>query len=132
MGCGLLCGLYLMGIFNALVLETLHGISHSLDSSAHHHSYMDGHGQRSSLEAMSGHSHQALEELRELLQLDNNQDHGAPEGLDFQLDKHWLGPRSPQGAFFDREAPTVTPSHPLGDFLAYLEVSAPPPRQWPG
>jgi len=64
-----MCMFYLLGLFNGLIVETLHEVSHVLAPKTHHHNFASDHEaiDYSSLEAMAGHSHEALEALKELL-----------------------------------------------------------------
>ncbi|WP_419213686.1 hypothetical protein ACNR9Q_05880 [Maribacter sp. X9] len=80
-----------MGTFNALVLETLHEVSHMLSFKGHHyHSYAFGHelSDYSSLEGMAGHSHKALQELKELLEA-NKQKEEQKDSKNEKFDKHF-------------------------------------------
>ena len=81
---------YLVGLFNGLILEALHEVSHVMTPNTHNHSFLSDHEaiDYSSLEAMAGHSHEELEILKDLLQV-NQQDKGEPKvETSFKLDKH--------------------------------------------
>jgi len=81
---------YLLGLFNGLVLETLHEVSHVLAPKTHHHNFASNHEaiNYSSLEAMAGHSHEALEALKELLEANQPDEHESKDDISLNLDKH--------------------------------------------
>jgi hypothetical protein len=80
----------LLGLFNGLVLESLHGVSHIWGAETHHHSFASDHGEidYSSLEAMAGHSHETLEVLKELLLSSESDKQESKDEFSFKLDKH--------------------------------------------
>lgn len=87
-----MCLFYMIGLFNGLVLETLHEVSHAFTTKAHHHSFALDHEaiDYSSLEAMSGHSHEALEALKELLEANQPDEQESKDEISFKLDKHLI------------------------------------------
>lgn len=90
MGCAMMCMFYLLGLFNGLVLETLHEVSHIWSPSTHHHNFVSDHEavDYSSLEAMAGHSHEALEALKELLDANQPDEQEPKDKISLKLDKH--------------------------------------------
>lgn len=90
LGCTLMCSFYLLGVFNGLVLEMLHEISHIVAPRTHSHTFVFGHEivDYSSLEGMAGHSHEALKELKELLEANNPKEDDSKNTLLEKLDKH--------------------------------------------
>ncbi|MFC4218898.1 hypothetical protein [Flagellimonas marina] len=90
MGCVAMCLFYLLGLFNGLVLETLHEVSHIIGPKTHHHSFTNDHEDidYSSLEAMAGHSHEALEALKELLKVNEPDEQESKDDISLKLDKH--------------------------------------------
>ena len=90
LGCAVLCMCYMLGLFNGFVLEVLHEASHMLAPKTHHHSFLADHEEvdYSSLEAMAGHSHEALEALKELLEANQEDDENSRAPFDFKFDKH--------------------------------------------
>lgn len=95
--CLVLCLFYLVGLFNGLVIEVLHEASHALDAGTHqhgneeHHSFFANHQtvDYSSLEAMAGHSHEALEALKDLLEANQPDEQKSKDEVLFTLDKHF-------------------------------------------
>ncbi len=89
-GCAAMCLFYLLGLFNGLVLETLHEVSHIISTETNHHHFASDHEaiDYSSLEAMAGHSHEALEALKELLEANQPDEQESKDGISFKLDKH--------------------------------------------
>lgn len=89
-GCTTMCLFYLLGLFNGLVLETLHEVSHVLSPKTHHHGFASDHEEidYSSLEAMAGHSHEALEAIKELLQANEPDEQEPQDDINLKLDKH--------------------------------------------
>ncbi|GLU42846.1 hypothetical protein Musp01_04700 [Muricauda sp. NBRC 101325] len=85
-----MCLFYLLGLFNGLVLETLHELSHVLSSKTHQHGFASDHEEidYSSLEAMAGHSHEALEAIKELLQANEPDEQESQDDINLKLDKH--------------------------------------------
>ena len=83
---------YLLGLFNGLVLETLHEVSHIMAPKSHHHNFASDHEaiDYSSLEAMAGHSHEALEALKDLLQANQTDGQESKDDVSFKLDKHFI------------------------------------------
>lgn len=92
MGCAVMCMFYLLGLFNGLVLETLHEVSHVLAPKTHHHNFASDHEaiDYSSLEAMAGHSHEALEALKELLEANQSDEQESNDDISLKLDKHFI------------------------------------------
>ncbi|MBD0778368.1 hypothetical protein HPE56_11240 [Maribacter sp. ANRC-HE7] len=90
MGCAVLCVFYLLGLFNGLVLETLHEVSHIIGPKIHHHNFASSHERMdySSLEAMAGHSHEALEALKQLLEANQQDEQESNSETNLKLDKH--------------------------------------------
>ncbi|MEC8832738.1 MAG: hypothetical protein VX772_10295 [Bacteroidota bacterium] len=82
---------YLLGLFNGLVVETLHEVSHVLAPKTHHHNFASDHEaiDYSSLEAMAGHSHEALEALKELLEANQPDKQESKDEISLKLDKHF-------------------------------------------
>ena len=92
MGCAAMCLFYLLGLFNGVVLETLHEVSHVLAPKTHHHNFASDHEaiDYSSLEAMAGHSHEALEALKELLEANQPNEQESKDDISLKLDKHFI------------------------------------------
>lgn len=92
MGCAVMCLFYLLGLFNGLVLETLHEVSHIMSPKTHHHGFASDHESidYSSLEAMAGHSHEALEALKDLLEANKPDEQKSKDGISLKLDKHFV------------------------------------------
>ncbi|MDF0716922.1 hypothetical protein PY092_12235 [Muricauda sp. 334s03] len=92
MGCAAMCLFYLLGLFNGLVLETLHEVSHVLAPKTHHHNFASDHEaiDYSSLEAMVGHSHEALEALKDLLEASQTDEQESKDDFTLKLDKHFV------------------------------------------
>lgn len=90
--CALIAMFYLLGLFNGLVLETLHEVSHVMAPKAHHHNFASDHEaiDYSSLEAMAGHSHEALEALKDLLEANQPDEHESNDNISLKLDKHFV------------------------------------------
>ena len=88
----MMCMFYLLGLFNGLVLETLHEVSHILTPSTHHHNFVSDHEavDYSSLEAMAGHSHEALEALKDLLDANQPDEQEPKDKISLKLDKHFV------------------------------------------
>lgn len=86
-----MCLFYLLGLFNGLVLETLHEVSHILVAKTHHHNFTSDHEiiDYSSLEAMAGHSHEGLEALKELLEANQPDEQESNDDTRLKLDKHF-------------------------------------------
>ena len=82
---------YLFGLFNGLVLEALHEVSHLMSSKTHHHTFASDHEtiDYSSLEAMAGHSHEALEALKDLLEANQQDEQESKDDISLKLDKHF-------------------------------------------
>ncbi|WP_318309353.1 hypothetical protein [Flagellimonas crocea] len=91
-GCIAMCLFYLLGLFNGLVLETLHEVSHVLSPKTHHHNFASDHEaiDYSSLEAMAGHSHEALEALKDLLEANQPEEQESKDEINLKLDKHFV------------------------------------------
>jgi hypothetical protein len=83
---------YLIGLFNGFVLETLHEVSHMMAPKSHHHNFASDHKaiDYSSLEAMAGHSHEALEALKDLLEANPTDEQESKDDIILKLDKHFL------------------------------------------
>jgi len=92
MGCALLAMFYLFGLFNGLVLEALHEVSHLMSPKTHHHTFASDHEtiDYSSLEAMAGHSHEALEALKDLLEANQQDEQKSKDDISLKLDKHFV------------------------------------------
>ena len=92
MGCTAICLFYLLGLFNGLVLETLHEVSHIFAPKTHHHGFASDHEaiDYSSLEAMAGHSHEALEALKDLLEANQPDEQESKYDISLKLDKHFF------------------------------------------
>jgi len=92
MGCTLLAMFYLLGLFNGLVLEALHEVSHVMAPKSHHHNFASDHEaiDYSSLEAMAGHSHEALEALKDLLQASQSEEQESKDDINLKLSKHFI------------------------------------------
>lgn len=96
--CITLCLFYLLGLFNGLVIEVLHEASHALDAGTHqhggegYHNFFTDHQtiDYSSLEAMAGHSHEALEALKDLLEANQPDEQESKDEVTFTLDKHFV------------------------------------------
>lgn len=86
----MMCLFYLLGLFNGLVLEALHEVSHVMAPKTHHHNFASDHEaiDYSSLEAMAGHSHEALEALKDLLEANQPDEHESKDNISLKLDKH--------------------------------------------
>ena len=130
-GCALMCLFYLLGLFNGLVLETLHEVSHSWSEQSHHHSFTSDHKaiDYSSLEAMAGHSHEALEALKELLQDSPSDKQEMPENKNLKLDKHFTVASSTESNLQDLIAKNVCWVLQDGALAWYQMVNTPPPQQ---
>ncbi len=88
-----MCLFYVLGLFNGLVLETLHEVSHIFATKTHHHGFASNHeaiDYYSSLEAMAGHSHEALEALKELLEANQPDEQESKDEISLKLDKHFV------------------------------------------
>jgi hypothetical protein len=87
-----MCLFYVLGLFNGLVLETLHEVSHILSPKMHHHNFASDHEaiNYSSLEAMAGHSHEALETLKDLLEANQPDEQESKDKISLKLDKHFV------------------------------------------
>lgn len=91
-GCALTVMFYLLGLFNGLVLETLHEVSHVMAPKTHQHNFASDHEaiDYSSLEAMAGHSHEALEALKDLLEANQPDEQESKGDFSLKLDKHFI------------------------------------------
>ncbi|WP_421808094.1 hypothetical protein [Flagellimonas sp.] len=129
-GCSLMCLFYLLGIFNGLVLETLHEVSHSWSEQSHHHSFTSDHKaiDYSSLEAMAGHSHEALEALKELLQDSPSDKQEKPENKNLKLDKHFTVASRTESNLQCLKAKNVCWVYQDGSLAWYQMVNTPPPQ----
>ena len=84
-----LCLFYLIGICNGLVLEVLHETSHMVAPQSHHHSFTDHRdADHATLKALAGHSHETLELLKDLLEVQTDDDQEQEQPFHFQLDRH--------------------------------------------
>lgn len=85
-----MCVFYLIGLFNSLVLETLHEAAHIWAPETHYHGFASDHEtiDYSSLNAMAGHSHEALEALKELLEANQPDKQESKGDFSLKLDKH--------------------------------------------
>lgn len=130
LGCFALCLFYLMGLFNGLVLETLHEVSHSWSEQSHHHSFTSDHKaiDYSSLEAMAGHSHEALEALKELLQHSPSDKQEMPENKNLKLDKHFTVASRTESNLQELEVKNVCWGYQDGALAWYQTVNTPPPQ----
>jgi len=83
---------YLFGLFNGLVLEALHEVSHVMAPKTHHHNFASDHEaiDYSSLEAMAGHSHEALDALKDLLQASQPDEQESKDDISLKLNKHFI------------------------------------------
>lgn len=121
---------YLLGIFNGLVLETLHEVSHILAPKTHSHSYAFGHEivNYNSLKGMAGHSHDALKELKELLETNKKHKEESESIIDLKIDKHISEEPSVKNRYsFPFDEKTRWNYH-LGSFLWYPNIKTPPPK----
>ncbi len=86
----MMCLFYLLGLFNGLVMEILHEVSHVMAPKTHHHNFASDHEaiDYSSLEAMAGHSHEALEALKDLLEANQADEQESKDNISLKLDKH--------------------------------------------
>lgn len=106
--CLALCLFYMLGLFNGLVMEVLHEASHALDAGTHQHGNEGHHGffadhqtiDYSSLEAMAGHSHEALEALKDLLEANQSDGQQSKDEVLFTLDKHFVKETSIPSAIY--------------------------------
>ncbi|MDC6387487.1 hypothetical protein PP182_02250 [Maribacter sp. PR1] len=125
-----MCMFYLLGIFNGLVLETFHEVSHILAPKTHSHSYAFGHEivNYGSLKGMAGHSHNALKELKELLEA-NKKDKEEPKSTpDFKIDKHISEELVVKNMYsFPIDEKTRWNYH-LMSFFWYPNINTPPPK----
>ncbi|TXK07358.1 hypothetical protein [Flagellimonas aequoris] len=129
-GCALLCTFYAIGLFNGLVLEGLHEVSHFMGPKTHHHSFFAEQEEvdYSSLEAMAGHSHEALEALKELLQANQQDEQESQDTISFKFDKHFV---ERQDIVFGHILSTNTKTHWVyynKTSVGYEGVTTPPPR----
>ncbi|MEY8780282.1 hypothetical protein AB9K32_07625 [Allomuricauda sp. XS_ASV26] len=87
-----MCVFYLIGLFNSLVLETLHEAAHIWAPETHYHGFASDHEtiDYSSLDAMAGHSHEALEALKELLVANQPDKQESKGDFSLKLDKHFF------------------------------------------
>ncbi|GAB4512059.1 MAG: hypothetical protein Tsb004_17360 [Allomuricauda sp.] len=125
-----MCLFYLLGLFNTVVLETLHEVSHSLSPRTHHHNFTSDHKaiDYSSLEAMAGHSHEALEALKELLQDSPSDKQEMPENKNIKLDKHFTVASRTESNLQELEVKNVCWGYQDGALARYQTVNTPPPQ----
>ncbi|MDC6384002.1 hypothetical protein D2V93_16560 [Flagellimonas taeanensis] len=131
-GCTLLCTFYVFGIFNGLFLEGLHEVSHFWGPKTHQHSFFAGHEavDYSSLEAMAGHSHEALEVLKTLLEANQPDDQQSTDDIQLQLDKHFV---DEVGVVFQMFPIAIANEHwvrPNSFFSWSQGVTTPPPQHY--
>ena len=90
MVCTLMCMFYVLGLFQGPLMELFHEASHIFAPKTHHHNFSSDHVgvDYSSLEAMAGHSHEALEVLKVLLENNSQSEHDTGTTPDFKLNKH--------------------------------------------
>ncbi|MFN3137853.1 MAG: hypothetical protein ACE37L_09215 [Allomuricauda sp.] len=129
-GCTLMCLFYILGLFNTVVLETLHEVSHALSPRTHHHNFTSDHKaiDYSSLEAMAGHSHEALEALKELLQHSPSDKQEKPENKNLKLDKHFTVASRTESNLQELEVKNVCWGYQDGSLAWYQTVNTPPPQ----
>ena len=131
MGCAVMCMFYLLGLFNGMVLETLHEISHVLAPKTHQHNFASDHQaiDYSSLEAMAGHSHEALEALKELLEANQSDEQESNDDISLKLDKHFI-----EGTHLSSEMKTLPVTERNWVYQSYTSfwhvgVTTPPPQR---
>lgn len=130
-GCATMCLFYLLGLFNGLVLETLHEVSHVFAPKTHHHGFASEHEtiDYSSLEAMAGHSHEALEALKDLLEANQSDEQDSNNDVSFKLDKHLV---EEHHIYAEINASPVVKNHWAYQSLAsfwFQSVTTPPPQR---
>jgi hypothetical protein len=86
--------MYLLGLFNPLVLEALHQVSHFASSGDHSHGFFSDHSEidYSSIESMAVHSHMTLDEFKDLLFLNDSEDKDVEDSPSFKFQKHYSEP----------------------------------------
>lgn len=130
LGCILMCSFYLLGAFNGLILEMLHEISHIVAPKTHSHTFVFGHEivDYSSLKGMAGHSHEALQELKDLLEANNPKKDDTKNTFSEKLDKHLTEKvtlKVPAGTSFESR----TSWHYQGNYhFKYSNQESPPPQ----
>ncbi|WP_127137466.1 hypothetical protein [Flagellimonas oceanensis] len=131
MGCAVMCMFYLLGLFNGMVLETLHEVSHVLAPKTHQHNFASDHQaiDYSSLEAMAGHSHEALEALKELLEANQSDEQESNDDISLKLDKHFI-----EGTHLSSEMKTLPVTERNWVYQSYTSfwhvgVTTPPPQR---
>lgn len=131
MGCAVMCMFYLLGLFNGMVLETLHEVSHVLAPKTHQHNFASDHQaiDYSSLEAMAGHSHEALEALKELLEANQSDEQESNDDISLKLDKHFI-----EGTHLSSEMKTLPVTKRNWVYQSYTSfwhvgVTTPPPQR---
>ncbi|WP_159076440.1 hypothetical protein [Flagellimonas amoyensis] len=130
MGCALLCTFYVFGIFNSLLLEGMHEVSHFWGPKTHQHGFFAEHEavDYSSLEAMAGHSHEALEALKALLEANQPDDQQSSDEIHLKLDKHFV---DDVGIVFQMVPTAMANDHwvrPNSFFSWFQGVTTPPPQ----
>tara|TARA_B100000949_G_scaffold202641_1_gene191239 strand:+ start:15786 stop:16163 length:378 start_codon:yes stop_codon:yes gene_type:complete len=122
---------YLLGLFNGMVLETLHEVSHVLAPKTHQHNFASDHQaiDYSSLEAMAGHSHEALEALKELLEANQSDEQESNDDISLKLDKHFI-----EGTHLSSEMKTLPVTERNWVYQSYTSfwhvgVTTPPPQR---
>ncbi len=125
-----MCIFYFLGIFNGLVLETLHEVSHLFAPKTHSHSYAFGPEivNYASLEGMAGHSHEALKELKELLEANKPSKKEDEIASKLKIDKHItkdFALKINHGFLVKRK---TNWNYNLRSFLWYPSINIPPPQ----
>ena len=124
-----LCFFYLIGICNGLVLEILHETSHMVAPESHHHSFLDHHEvEQTTLEALAGHSHETLQLLKDLLEVQTDDDRDQEQPFHFELDRHF--PEKTHLSLCRSQEFDAAPSEKPMPLLCIraLEISTPPPQ----
>gem|GEM_PF-5004868 len=111
------------------MLEGLHEVSHFMGPKTHHHSFFaEEEVDYSSLEAMAGHSHEALEALKELLNANQQDEHESKNTVVFKFDKHVV---EKHDIAIDHITFHTAKKHWLYHNMTsvgYLGITTPPPR----
>lgn len=130
MGCAVLCTYYFLWLFNGLVLEALHEVSHIMGPKIHHHNFASDHEaiDYAPLEAMAGHSHEALEALKGLLEANQPNEPESKGEIGIELDKHLL-----EEVHFVHEKVFAMVrnnnwEYKSVNYLRHIRVSTPPPQ----
>tara|TARA_R110000751_G_scaffold62520_7_gene129348 strand:- start:212312 stop:212710 length:399 start_codon:yes stop_codon:yes gene_type:complete len=130
MGCAAMCIFYLLGLFNGLVLETLHEVSHVLAPKNHHHNFASDHEaiDYSSLEAMAGHSHETLEALKELLEANQPDKQESKDEISLKLDKHFAEEPHVSTELYTSPVGKKHWAYQNTTFFWHQSVTTPPPQ----